>query len=124
MNIESIAPAILNSLVDNRVYWDTTPNDLVTGSDGYYASFFILSDAATSRTQYIDQTIAGKVFTRLQIVACASDPISRGELAAAAIQAFVDSGYTIRVYEGSIGGFDDSRQLYSNTQYIGIWYDP
>ena len=122
--IEKIIPAILRPILGNRVYWDTTPNKLEKTPDGtQYLAFAIVQEVGDRNTMYLDKQLADKTYSRVQIVVVAPDPIGRKILATQILTAMVFSAYQVEVYDGSVGGYDDSRQLFSRTQQFGIWFD-
>lgn len=121
--LEIIIAQIMEPLVADRLYWDTTPNQLEQDENGNYKNFIIAQEIADSVPQYVDQTLATKTFARVQLVAVSSNPIERKLLSMRMVNLMVDSPYPVEVYDGSTGGYDDSRQLFSRTSQFGIWFD-
>lgn len=121
--IETIIPSILNDLVDKRVYWNTTPKQLETEPAGAYKDFIIVQLVGGTAGLYVDQTVPGKQHARVQVVACSSSPMGSGKLMGRAMLKFAASGYPVQVYDEPISGYDASRQVHSNMQIFGIWFD-
>lgn len=122
MNIESILPALLNSLVDGRVYESSTPDDLVRDAEGNILDFIIWTIHGGQDAEYVDQTMGSHTNARIQIIYFSRS----GLTATAGIRAVRDrllaSDYTVGVYGSPVGTYDTARKLKGRMQQFGIWF--
>lgn len=122
MNIESILPTLLNSLVDGRVYESSTPDDLVRDAEGNILDFIIWTMHGGQDSEYVDQAMGSHTNARIQIIYFSRS----GLLATAGIRAVRDrllaSDYTVGVYGSPVGTYDTARKLKGRMQQFGIWF--
>ena len=122
MNIEAILPALLNSLVDGRVYESSTPDDIVRDANGNILDFIIWTIAGGQDSEYIDKTMGSHTNARIQIIYFSRS----GLTATAGIRAVRDrllaSDYTVGVYGSPVGTYDTARKLKGRMQQFGIWF--
>lgn len=122
MNIESILPALLNSLVDGRVYESSTPDDLVRDAEGNILDFIIWTIHGGQDAEYVDQTMGSHTNARIQIIYFSRS----GLTATAGIRAVRDrllaSDYTVGAYGSPVGTYDTARKLKGRMQQFGIWF--
>lgn len=122
MNIESILPALLNSLVDGRVYESSTSDDLARDAEGNILDFIIWTIHGGQDAEYVDQTMGSHTNARIQIIYFSRS----GLTATAGIRAVRDrllaSDYTVGVYGSPVGTYDTARKLKGRMQQFGIWF--
>lgn len=122
MNIESIIPTLLNSLVAGRVWESSTPDDIPRDSSGNILDFIIWTQAGGVSAEYVEQTMGSHSNSRVQIIYFSQSSLS----AAAGIRAVRDrllaSDYTVGVYGSPVGTYDTARKLKGRMQQFGVWF--
>ena len=66
MNIESILPTLLNSLVGGRVYESSTPDDIVRDANDNILDFIIWTIGGGQDSEYVDQTMGSHTNARIR----------------------------------------------------------
>lgn len=122
--LAEIIPAVLNSLVDNRVWQMATPDNLPRGTDGLFLPFVLWHRVGGQDQEYIDQTMGSHRHARIQIQSCAPSGITADTLHEAVCQALLASAYTVGVLGSPVGTYDADRKLHAPWQQFSIWFQP
>lgn len=121
MNIEIIIPSLLNSLVGNRVWESSTPDDLPRGNDGIL-DFIIWTQHGGQDAEYTDQTMGSHTNARIQLIYFSRSGLAAAQGIRAARDRLLASDYTVGVYGSPVGTYDTARKLRGRMQQFGIWY--
>ena len=122
MNIDSIVPEVLNTLVEKRVWLSATPDSIPRGTDGAFLPFIVWTIMGGKDAEYVDQTMGTHSNARIQLHACHPSSIEADKLIKAARDRLLASAYTVGVYGSPVGTYDAARKLYGRMQQFGIWY--
>lgn len=122
MSIDTIVPALLNSLVANRVWQDATPDDLPRDANGTIEDFIIWTLVGGQDAEYVEQKMGTHTNARIQLHAVSPSSIRASQLAKDARDRLLASEYTVGVYGSPVGTYDAPRKLRGRMQQFGIWY--
>lgn len=123
MNVETLIPSLLNSLVDGRVWFDTTPDDgPPRDSTGRFRDFIMVTVVGGEAAEYVDQTMPQMANRRVQIQAVSATSEGADALIRAARDRLLASGYTVSVYGSPVGTYDAARKLRGRFQQFSIWF--
>lgn len=121
MTISEIIPALLNDLVDGRVYQKNTPDDLVRVGDRIQ-DFILWTLVGGQDAEYVDQTMGSHSNARVQINVVSPSSIAADVLIKAVRDRLLASAYTVGVYGSPVGTYDTARKLSGRLQQYGIWF--
>lgn len=122
MTISDIVPALLNSLVDSRVWESETPDELPR-SAGEILPFIIWTLHGGMDAEYVEQSPAPAFSNaRVQIHVVARSGQLASQLMKAASDALLASSYTVGVYGSPVGTNDSARRLKGRRQQFSIWF--
>ena len=121
MSIAALIPAVLNSLVENRVWFDATPDVLPKDTYGRIKPFLLLTVVGGKDAEYVDQTMGNRTNVRLQVMAATPSAITSDQLIQQARDALLESDYTVGVYGSPVGTYDAPRKLYGRYQQFSVW---
>ena len=121
MSVRSLVKPLLDPLVANRVWMDTTPDE-GPGRDvsGNLNSFILLSVMGGEDAEYVDQTMGDKTHVRLQVSAFAPDTDTVETLIRAVRDSLLESAYSVGVYGSPVGTYDAARKLRVRFQQFSI----
>lgn len=122
MNIETIIPALLNSLVGDRVWQDATPDILPRDANNRILDFIIWTLVGGQDAEYVDQTMGTHANARVQIQVVSASGLQAATLIRQARDRLLASDYTVGVYGSPVGTYDAARKLRGRMQQFGIWY--
>ena len=122
MNIETIIPALLNSLVGDRVWQDATPDNLPRDANNQIQPFIIWTLVGGQDAEYVDQTMGTHANARVQIQVVSASGLQAATLIRQARDRLLASDYTVGVYGSPVGTYDAARKLRGRMQQFGIWY--
>ncbi len=122
MNIETIIPALLNSLVGDRVWQDATPDNLPRDANNRILDFIIWTLVGGQDAEYVDQTMGTHANARVQIQVVSASGLQAATLIRQARDRLLASDYTVGVYGSPVGTYDAARKLRGRMQQFGIWY--
>ena len=122
MNIETIIPALLNSLVGDRVWQDATSDNLPRDANGRILDFIIWTLVGGQDAEYVDQTMGTHANARVQIQVVSASGLQAATLIRQARDRLLASDYTVGVYGSPVGTYDAARKLRGRMQQFGIWY--
>lgn len=122
MNIESILPALLNSLVGGRVYESSTPDDIVRDANDNILDFIIWTIGGGQDSEYVDQTMGSHTNARIQIIYFSRSGLTATTGIRAVRDRLLASDYTVGVYGSPVGTYDTARKLKGRMQQFGIWF--
>ena len=122
MSISTISPAVLNSLVDNRVWFAATPDNLPRDPNGRILPFFLWTLAGGQDAEYVGQVMGTHSNARVQINAYAVGGIAVDSLIKQARDRLLASDYTVGVYGSPVGTYDAARKLDGRYQQFSIWF--
>lgn len=122
MTIDTIIPAILNSLVSNRVWQDATPDDIPRDSKGVALPFVVWTLVGGQDAEYVGQTMGSHSNARVQITSVAAGSIAASNLCKQVRDKLLASAYTVGVYGSPLGTYDAARKLRGRIQQFSIWY--
>ncbi len=122
MNIETIIPALLNSLVGDRVWQDATPDILPRDANDRILDFIIWTLVGGQDAEYVDQTMGTHANARVQIQVVSASGLQAATLIRQARDRLLASDYTVGVYGSPVGTYDAARKLRGRMQQFGIWY--
>lgn len=122
MNIETIIPALLNSLVGDRVWQDATPDILPRDANNRILDFIIWTLVGGQDAEYVDQTMGTHANARVQIQVVSASGLRAATLIRQARDRLLASDYTVGVYGSPVGTYDAARKLRGRMQQFGIWY--
>lgn len=122
MTLSTIIPAVLNDLVEKRVWRTATPDNLPREADGTIKEFIIWTRVGGEDSEYVDQTMGDKSHARVQIDVRARSSIAADLLIKAARDRLLASDYTVGVYGSPVGTYDAARKLHGNFQQFSIWF--
>jgi hypothetical protein len=119
--VEADIKALLNPLVDGRVYWDTTPDGVKIA-----APIILLQQVGGRPNQYATRELPSHKHMRLQVRTWTS----QGRAVAAPLARLIEdtlvlSDFVIEVVGAPTGDYDDIYKLYGTYQQFNLWYpDP
>ena len=122
MNIETIIPALLNSLVGDRVWQDATSDNLPRDANDRILDFIIWTLVGGQDAEYVDQTMGTHANARVQIQVVSASGLQAATLIRQARDRLLASDYTVGVYGSPVGTYDAARKLRGRMQQFGIWY--
>lgn len=123
MLLETIVPALLNSLVGNRVWESATPDgDLPRGVDGLILPFIIWTQNGGQDAEYVGQTMGSHSNARLQVIYFSPSGLTSETGIKAVRDRLLASDYTVGVYGSPVGTYDTARKLKGRMQQFSIWY--
>lgn len=123
MTLSELIPAILNPLVENRVWQDATPDDLPRSpTTDSILPFIIWNMMGGQDSEYVDQTMPSYSHARVQVHICAPSGIVIDRLARRAGKALLASTYTVGVLGSPVGTYDAARKLRGRRQLFSIWF--
>ena len=122
MNIETIIPALLNSLVGDRVWQDATSDNLPRDANNQILPFIIWTLVGGQDAEYVDQTMGTHANARVQIQVVSASGLQAATLIRQARDRLLASDYTVGVYGSPVGTYDAARKLRGRMQQFGIWY--
>ena len=122
MNIETIIPALLNSLVGDRVWQDATSDNLPRDANNQILPFIIWTLVGGQDAEYVDQTMGTHANARVQIQVVSPSGLQAATLIRQARDRLLASDYTVGVYGSPVGTYDAARKLRGRMQQFGIWY--
>lgn len=122
--LSEIMPALLNALVDGRVWQDNTPDDLPRDPTTQQLLPFILwSRFGGIDSEYLGQSPAPKFSNaRVQIHTVGPHAIATELLCNRVRDALLASTYTVGVYGSPVGTYDAARKLRVQRQQFSIWF--
>jgi hypothetical protein len=109
--------AVLNPLVANEVYWDTTP-------DGYgnAAPFILLQQVGGKAGWYVDQSQPGMLHARIQVFTWSHDRLVTAPLARLIEKTIAASAFVAEPYGAPVSQHQAALKLFGSRQDFGIWY--
>lgn len=122
MNIEIIIPTLLNSLVGDRVWESSTPDDLPRDASDNILDFIIWTQHGGQDAEYVDQTMGTHTNARIQLIYFSHSGLAAAAGIRAARDRLLASDYTVGVYGSPVGTYDAARKLRGRMQQFGIWY--
>lgn len=122
MNIESIIPTLLNSLVSSRVWESSTPDELPRDANGDIADFIIWTQNGGVSEEYVDQTMGTHSNARVQIIVFSPSSLRATNLIRQVRDRLLASDYTVGVYGSPVGTYDTARKLKGRMQQFGVWF--
>ena len=122
MNIETIIPALLNSLVGDRVWQNATTDNLPRDANNEFLPFIIWTLVGGQDAEYVDQTMGTHANARVQIQVVSPSGLQAATLIRQARDRLLASDYTVGVYGSPVGTYDAARKLRGRMQQFGIWY--
>lgn len=116
MSYEAALVALLEPLVDGRVY----PDEATTQQDGAY---MLYQQVGGEAVQYLEPVHPGLRHARVQLQVWSSSRAGTNDLARQAEQALVEHP-TLRayVYGAAVSRYESDLRLYGAMQDFGIWY--
>jgi hypothetical protein len=122
--LSEILPAILNDLVDNRVWQLATPDNLPRDTSGNIQPFVLWHRVGGMDQEFIEGAMPTHRHARIQVQSCAPSGRVADTLAEQVCQALLAAGYNVGVLGSPVGTYDDSRKLYAPWQQFSIWFQP
>lgn len=122
MNIETIIPALLNSLVGDRLWKEATPDNIPGDANNEILPFIIWKLVGGQDAEYVDQTMGTHANARVQIQVVSASGLQAATLIRQARDRLLASDYTVGVYGSPVGTYDAARKLRGRMQQFGIWY--
>lgn len=122
MSISTIIPALLNTLVEGRVWEAATPDVLPRDANNQFKSFIIFTVMGGQDAEYVGQEMGTHGNARVQIHVASPSSIAAGSLIKQARDRLLASDYTVGVYGSPLGTYDAARKLHGRLQQFGIWF--
>lgn len=122
MMLEDIVPALLNSLVDSRVWEGGTPSVLPRDVNGEIAPFILWSANGGRDSEYVDQTMGSMSNSRLQIQVVSPSGADASALLKQARDKLLAAAYPVSVLGSPISTNDAARRLRGRLQHFSIWF--
>lgn len=130
MTLAELIPSLLNSLVDNRVWMNATPDQLPRDAGGIILPFIIWHQVGGQDQEFLEGTMPSHRHARIQVQCCAPSGITAGELDEAVVQAFLTASdvpgapYTVGVLGSPVGAYDADRKLQAPWRQFSVWFRP
>jgi hypothetical protein len=118
MTFEEELTALLMPLVDDEVYWDTTPDNYVVKDTGV----IILQTVGGERAFYADQARPELQHARVQVQAWGRRRMAVFALFNAVEITLSQSSWTVIPYGAPIGDANSDMELHGSRQDFGFWY--
>ena len=122
MQIEAIIPALLNSLVGNRVWESSTPDDIPRDANDRILDFIIWTQSGGQDAEYVGQTMGSHSNARIQVIYFSPSGLAAATGIRAVRDRLLASDYTVGVYGSPVGTYDTARKLRGRMQQFSIWY--
>ena len=122
MNISTIIPELLNTLVEGRVWQDATPDTLPRTPQDQFKDFILFTVIGGQEAEYVEQTMGTHANARVQIQAVSPSGITAEALIRQIRDRLLASVYTVGVYGSPVGTYDAARKLRGRFQQFSIWY--
>ena len=123
MQIEAIIPALLNSLVGDRVWESSTPDgDLPRDANDRYLDFIIWTQHGGQDAEYVEQKMGSHSNARIQVIYFSPSGLAAATGIKAVRDRLLASDYTVGVYGSPVGTYDTARKLRGRMQQFSIWY--
>lgn len=122
MTLSELIPAVLNSLVNSRVWQDATPDDLPRDGNNVPLPFILWSLMGGSDAEYADSSMPEFSHARVQIHSLAFNVLQTEQLAKDVRNALLASAYTVGVLGSPVGTYDNARKLRGRRQQFSIWF--
>lgn len=116
MSIEASIKSALGSLVGNRVYPDTTPDNPVF-------PLIVYQQVGGMALETLDSTLCDLDNARMQIVVWAKTRLEATTLARSARQAMVGT-LKATTYGAPVSKYEEALKLYGNRTDFSVWYLP
>lgn len=125
MQLAALIPSLLNTLLDGRVYWNTTPpSGPVTDENGAVLSFAIAQLVGGADYTYIDQSRPATRDARVQITSFDPDPLVSEALAEAIASAILTGHSPADIVGSPTAIYDPDHELDGKMQIFLITYTP
>lgn len=125
LTLAEIIPAILNDLVEGRVWQGMTPDDLPRDASKRPLPFVIWHRVGGQDDTYVEQSpLPSHRHARIQIASNAPGSIVAERLCEAVMRAMTAPPYNAGVYGSPVGAVDAARKLHAPWQQFSIWFQP
>lgn len=125
LTLAEIIPAILNDLVEGRVWQGMTPDDIPRDSAKRPLPFVIWHRVGGQDDTYVEQSpLPSHRHARVQIASNAPGSIVAERLCEAVMRAMTAPPYNAGVYGSPVGAVDAARKLHAPWQQFSIWFQP
>lgn len=115
MSLEATITALLEGLVDGRLYPDVGPDTSVY-------PFITYQQVGGRSLQYLEKTLPGHEHARLQVNVWAKTRLEANQLARAVAHALVQSPMPCETYGAFAAIYEPAIKKYGTRQDFGLWH--
>jgi len=125
MDVEALVKSIIGPLVDDRIYWDTTPQSGPPKDiNGAYLPFVIAQLIGGTDQEYIDQSFPDHENVRLQTVSFSPSSLGATDLNRAVRAAILSNYKPAGIIGSAIATYDPRLMLRGRAQHFSLWIKP